>query len=115
MVKTPLRSDRARLQPAYRAETGAKWPKCPRHAENEDVSTRWKGPVSFGGRRIAPMNRRRFLALTAAGAVAGSRALRARSLLRLAAVGQSLILRDLASQYRPGFEQMRERLSYADA
>jgi len=61
------------------------------------------------------MNRRRFLALTAAGAVAGSRALRGRSVLRLAAVGQSLILRDLASQYRPGFEQMRDRLSHADA
>lgn len=65
--------------------------------------------------RIVGMNRRRFLALTAAGAVAGSRALRGRSLLRVAAVGQSLILRDLATQYRAGFEQMRDRLSHADA
>jgi len=63
---------------------------------------------------MARMNRRRFLALTAAGALAGSRALQARTTLRLAAVGQALILRDLATQYRPGFDQMRERLSRAD-
>jgi poly-gamma-glutamate synthesis protein (capsule biosynthesis protein) len=61
------------------------------------------------------MNRRRFLALTAGAAVAAERALlRAQSRLRLMAVGQSLILRDPATQFRAGFEQMRERLGGAD-
>ena len=64
---------------------------------------------------MRPLNRRDFLALTAASAVAARRALAAgHAPWRFAAVGQALILRDLATQSRPGFEQMRERLSGAD-
>jgi len=61
------------------------------------------------------MRRREFLALTAAGAMAARRALDAHASVHLAAVGQSLILRDVATQDRRGFDQMRERLAPADA
>jgi len=60
------------------------------------------------------LSRRDFLALTAAGAAAAHRSMAARASMRLAAVGQSLILRDLATQDRRGFDQMRERLDRAD-
>src|SRR5262245_8934002 len=63
---------------------------------------------------MSRVTRRDFLALTAAGATAARRVLTARSTLRLAAVGQALIQRDLATQFRPGFDQMRERLRGTD-
>lgn len=60
------------------------------------------------------LNRRAFLALTTAGVWAGRRALGAPASLRFVTVGQSLILRDLASQDRAGFDQMRARLGQGD-
>jgi len=46
--------------------------------------------------------------------LAASRALTSRASLRFAAVGQALILRDLATQYQAGFDQMREILGRTD-
>jgi poly-gamma-glutamate capsule biosynthesis protein CapA/YwtB (metallophosphatase superfamily) len=60
------------------------------------------------------LTRREMLSLAPAGLVALRRAPRARATLRFMAVGQALILRDIATQDRPGFDQMREKLAQAD-
>jgi poly-gamma-glutamate synthesis protein (capsule biosynthesis protein) len=60
------------------------------------------------------LTRRDFLALSAAGPLAAHRTLSPRASLRFAAVGQALILRDLATQDRAGFDQMREFLGRSD-
>jgi poly-gamma-glutamate synthesis protein (capsule biosynthesis protein) len=60
------------------------------------------------------LNRRDFLALAAAGAVAGRRGLATAGSLRLTALGQSLILRDVAGQRSPGYEAIRSRLAQSD-
>jgi poly-gamma-glutamate capsule biosynthesis protein CapA/YwtB (metallophosphatase superfamily) len=60
------------------------------------------------------LNRRDFLAFAAMSLVAGRRGLAAAGSLRLTALGQSLILRDLAAQRSPGYEAIRARLAQSD-
>lgn len=65
-------------------------------------------------RRARSFNRRDFLALAAAGLVSGQREAARSGSLRLTALGQSLILRDVAAQRSPGYEAIRARLTQSD-
>ena len=60
------------------------------------------------------ISRRDFLAMTAAGAAAAHRGLAYHAPFRFMAVGQALVVRDIATQHPPGYDEMRERLARAD-